>query len=55
MGRQAVEEGLIDEIRGGIREAVSYLEKIMKKGSRMTTGISQNVIMTTMPKYGIIN
>ncbi len=38
VGRQAVEEGLIDEI-GGIREAVSYLEKIMKKGSRMTTGI----------------
>ena len=30
VGRQAVEEGLIDEI-GGIREAVSYLEKIMKK------------------------
>ena len=29
VGRQAVEEGLIDEI-GGIREAVSYLEKIMK-------------------------
>lgn len=32
VGRQAVEEGLIDEI-GGIREAVSYLEKIMKKAS----------------------
>ena len=30
VGRQAVEEGLIDEI-GGILEAVSYLEKIMKK------------------------
>lgn len=30
VGRQAVEEGLIDEI-GGIREAVAYLEKIMKK------------------------